>query len=357
MYLKMSNMPSPQPSLEKNYTTRGEFFQHNAMQTKSSNILAIILNWNETEQTLCCIASLLSQNEVKCDILLIDNNSLNFPCHIFEKRYPFLNIIQNESNLGVAGGRNIGINYALKNGYEYILLFDNDAVADHEMICHLLNSAKHNLDIGIFGPKIMQKNCPSKIWRAGCTSWTWVYLHSGHQIIKSFCSFININIPLRIDKERGNNQYDTGQYDNEENIDFQIGCAQFIRNSVFEKIGILDEMFSPYGSEDIDFCVRAMEAGYKIRYVPSSVCWHRTENNFNDNYKRSFNNCKNIILLARKHMSPLYFTFIFLPDFILCTTPLVLTRDLLGKKAKKIKGYIDAIRWHCHHIKNHSLLL
>ena len=72
---------------------------------------------------------------------------------------------------------------------------------------------------------------------------------------------------------RGVDEVDHGQYDKEENSTFATGCAMMIKRDVFEKVGLFDERYFLY-YEDADLSKRVLNAGYKIRYVPSAKLWH-----------------------------------------------------------------------------------
>lgn len=324
---------------------------------KINSILAIILNWNELDLTRRCLRSLLNQKRILCDILVIDNNSDMETFKILLDEFPDVQIKRNPTNLGVSAGRNIGIRYALKKGYEFILLFDNDALAESYMLSHLIETVKSHPEGGIFGPKIYRDDLVNVIWRAGCTSWKWTYLHAGHIILKRIYGWAARSLPRFLDTMRGENQPDAGQYDVEQEVDFQIGCAQLIRTAVFKDVGLLDEEFSPYGSEDIDFCTRVQAASWRIRYVPHARCWHRVGGSFQDEYWRTYYNTRNLLLIARKNLNPIYFWLLYLPDFIILTIPLMLIESTLKKNIQRRKAFIEAILWNLSDIKKRGILI
>ncbi len=72
----------------------------------------------------------------------------------------------------------------------------------------------------------------------------------------------------------GVDEVDHGQFQEELFIDTITGTAMFIRTSIFEKIGLLDEKYFLY-FEESDFCQRAIRSGYKLLYVPNAVVWHK----------------------------------------------------------------------------------
>ncbi|MEW6673300.1 MAG: glycosyltransferase family 2 protein [Thermodesulfobacteriota bacterium] len=325
-------------------------------QPSDSLLLAIILNRNELDLTVRCIASLKAQT-VGLDILVIDNDSDEDPGDALKGKFPDIFIRKNPVNRGVAGGRNIGIDFAIQNRYPYVLLMDNDAFADTGMVAHLFEAAKRNPKAGILGPKILMDGASRVIWRAGCTSWKWTYLHAGYTILKRFYQLIDKPLPRIFDTTRGENQLDRGQFDTEEDIDFQIGCTQFIKTEIFDSVGRLDEAFSPYGCEDIDFCIRAKNRGWRIIYVPRAFCWHRITSSFRDEYERSFFNTRNILLLARRHLQPLYFWLLYFPDFILLTLPLMVLDNIFHKRHMRLRAVADAVAWHMTDIRKRKVFL
>jgi GT2 family glycosyltransferase len=319
-------------------------------------ILAIILNWNELELTLRCIESLMAQKRCTCDILVIDNGSNQNPYGELRERFPEVMFIRNDRNLGVAGGRNIGLYYALKKIYSYILLFDNDAYAHDHMLYHLQTCMDNNKNCGIVGPKIYRDGQDDIIWRAGCLSWRGTYLYSFYSIFKKIYGILKKPLPIKLDIIRGDGHIDNGQFDEEKKVDFQIGCAQMIRVDLIRKIGVLDERFSPYGSEDIDFCERTKAAGGEIRYTPEAVCWHTIESAPDANPKRTFYNLKHILFLARKHLGKREMFFCFLPDFFLLHLPLVFVDSILqGNDCTK--AVVQAVKWHLANIEEEGLFL
>jgi GT2 family glycosyltransferase len=332
--------------------------QEFASYSRKHKILTVILNYNDYEKnTEKCLLSLQGQYDVDQTIMVIDNGSDSNPIDRIRQEFPGTRYIRNGKNLGVAGGRNIGILYALKNNYDYVLIFDNDAVADRHMLSQLEKVAERDNSVGICGPKILERENTTRIYRAGCTHWKLTYLHCVTEIIRRLFRTAGWALPDAFDTIRGMGKEDKGQFDTARHIDFQLGAAALIRCQVFRKAGILDEQFNPYGSEDIDFCERTRKAGWKIGYVPQAICWHPAEGHDPDSYDRCFQNTKNIIILARKHLSIIYFWLIFIPDFSMLTIPLMLGECLIRKWYQRKRAILDAIKWNLNDIRTRGIFL
>ena len=93
---------------------------HNALP----KISVIILNWNGKEDTLECLASVKQLDYSNYKIVLVDNGSVDDSVDAILTQHPDITVLQTGVNLGYAGGNNVGIRWALKQGTDYILLLN-----------------------------------------------------------------------------------------------------------------------------------------------------------------------------------------------------------------------------------------
>ena len=307
--------------------------------------LAIVLGWNDKKLTHRCIESLYLQRGESCDVLLVDNYSETDPIPYLKSCFPKMFCIRNKVNLGAGGGRNVGIRWALERGYRYILWIDNDAYAEPHMLNKLMKGLARDPRLGAVGPKILKDVEPRIVWRAGCTSWKWTYLHTGPEVLDRLWKVMGRSPRAFLDTSRGKDQSDRGQFDREEYIDFLFSCVILARCELIRDVGMFDEAYSLYGSEDIDFCARVIKSKWRLGYVPSALAWHRIGSSFKDEYKRAYYNSRNILLLARKNLHPAYFWCLFLPDHAFLTIPLKILESLIRSLPKRRKALGDAIIW------------
>jgi GT2 family glycosyltransferase len=216
-------------------------------------VVIIVLNWNGKELTLACIDSLMQSTYENASILLVDNASNDGTIEAVRDRFgEAVEIIRNDSNLGFARGNNVGIEAALRNDAEFIMLLNNDTVVDATLVTSLVDAMTRSPGVGIAGPKIYYFDPPDCIWFAGGE----VFLWRGTA------------------RHTGIREKDHGQYDRERDVDYITGCAMMVRRAVVESIGTLDHAYTAY-FEDTDFCMRARRAGYAIRFVPAGKVWHK----------------------------------------------------------------------------------
>lgn len=240
------------------------------MEKKAS---VIILNYNGWKDTVFCLETLgrLQITNYKLQIIIVDNASEDKSVKKIKKwissleNFPPVELVELRKNLGFSGGSNIGIRFALEDKSDYILLLNNDTLVDSEFLKRLVKTANSDKEIGIVAPKIYfargyefyaeryKENEKGRVfWYAGGEI-DWKNMYAEH---------------------RGVDEVDKGQYNRRQETDFASGCCMLIKREVIENIGFLDEQLYLY-LEDVDFCLRARQAGYKIVYEPRAVIWHK----------------------------------------------------------------------------------
>ena len=226
-------------------------------------IAIVVLNYNGKENTLACINSIkkLNKSNYKVKLIVVDNASNDGSSEALSKIKDIM-LVKNDKNLGYSGGNNIGIKHALSLGSEYILILNNDTIVEKSLIINLINSAKKG---DIVSPKIyfakgfeFHKNRYKKE-DLGKVIW-----YAGGKI--DWQNVIGIHI--------GVDEVDHGQFSKRLEINLATGACILIRRQVFKKIGFFDEKYFLY-LEDMDFCVRAKRAGFKIIFEPKAILWHK----------------------------------------------------------------------------------
>ena len=103
-------------------------------------IAIIIINWKKYDLTLNCIDSVLKSSYKNFKIILIDNEAQNsFPDEINKSEK--ITIIKNENNEGFSKANNQGIKYSIKNGFDYVLLLNNDTIIKNDLIDSLIKQS------------------------------------------------------------------------------------------------------------------------------------------------------------------------------------------------------------------------
>ena len=216
------------------------------------SVYIILLNWNGREDTTACVESCLKLRYPNFRILLVDNGSTDGSEALLRERFPELDVIQTGSNLGFAGGNNVGIRYALEKGADYVWLLNNDTVVDREALGELVRVAEADAGIGVVGSKIYYYDQPELLWFAG----------GG---IRKFS---------KLSYHVGAKQQDSDLFQNDRQVDFITGCSLLIRRRTIEDVGLMNETYFLY-CEDTDWSLRIRKAGWQIWWAAASRIWHK----------------------------------------------------------------------------------
>jgi GT2 family glycosyltransferase len=326
------------------------------------NVTIIILNWNGWKDTIECLESLYQIKYPNYNVIVADNGSddesiqkiKDYCSGKIKVESPFfkynpegkpitlveyeldgsenkenetnlfsknkLILIKNNENYGFAKGNNIAVRYALNFlKPEYILLLNNDTVIDNEFLLKLVEIAGKNEKIGIVGPKVLKYYDP--------------------QIIDSTGHILKLGRVL----DRGHEELDKGQYDNQNDILGAIAACSLYKTKMLTEIGLLDESFFT-GYEDAELSWRSNKNGWKARYVPKSIVYHKRGKSLNKksvNSKMVLLQLQNMVRTAEKYgnlREKLLFSFVILADL-----GYTLKERLFGRNNVNVFKYINLV--------------
>lgn len=228
------------------------------MNNKVAKIIILILNWNGKEDTIECLESIQHIDYPNYQIVVIDNGSTDGSVIAIREKFSLVHIIENKANLGFAAGNNVGIEYAVSEGANYVLLLNNDTIVDSQLLREFINASEKHPEAGILGAQIYIYKYPQKIWYAG-VKW-----------LPEQAKFIHLGSG-KIDAE--------GDWQEIRETEYICGCALLIKTEVIRKIGVLDPRYFLMW-EETDWCYRARQAGYRCLVVPDSKVWHKISASF-----------------------------------------------------------------------------
>ena len=220
-------------------------------------VAVIVLNWNGEEDTAACLDSLLAQRGVAVDLLLIDNASPDGSGARLHARYPDVPYIRTTENLGYAGGNNRGLEWAMARGCEWLLVVNNDTVADPDCIRRLLDAAQSDPRIGALAPMIVRHDDPARVWFAG----------GRHDRVRAIGVHTHWLAPAqRIASERDGLAWSS--------CSFLTGCCLLLRTDAIREVGLFRADFFAY-VEDLELSMRLRAGGWRLGWVPSARLAHR----------------------------------------------------------------------------------
>lgn len=296
------------------------------MNEKIKTIGIVIVHFGNKKDTLECFrsVSLTSHEKVRLIVYLVDNDPEN---RIAKKELlPRLRItlLTQEKNLGYGGGVNVGVRQALKDRCDYILLLNNDVVVRKDLFKKLLPYFNKKY-VGILSPMLVYYDNPRIIW---CT-----HGYFNKKFLFTRYPFMNKNI------------HEISLPDAIES-DFGAACL-LIDSKVFRKIGLLDERYF-INVEDVEWCLRAKKAGFKLIYVTKPLALHKVSANAGirgTNLLSPLNAyfyARNFFILMRDHRNSLnLFTAIIGQTFVRLPFYTIFRSTSLKAICEYARGYIN----------------
>ncbi len=215
----------------------------------------IIVSYKSKEHLKVLLPSIFaSTKKYSYEVIIVDNDSRDGTAEAVSSLLPAipnLKLIKNQNN-GFSAGNNLGI--AQAQG-KYILLLNPDTKVESSTFEVMLDFMESRPDVGVSGCKLIKADGKLDV---ACR--------------RRFPNPLNSFKRLFLRDNKNYNYTDVDKNLNME-VDSVVGAFLLIRKSVIEIIGTLDEKFFMYG-EDLDWCWRCKEAGFKVWYYPKTFIFH-----------------------------------------------------------------------------------
>lgn len=217
-------------------------------------VYVIVLNWNGKRLLQFSLPSIQSMDYPNFKILVVDGGSRDGSQKFIEENFPKVKLIKLGRNLGWPSGNNVGILYALKQGGQYIALFNNDILVDRNWLKEIVKAGESDKDVGVLAGK--------------------VYYFNGDRLqVAGGGDFREEGLLDPTGLGYGENELDLGQYNQVKERDFLYEVAICIKAQVIKEVGLLDPLWFA-GMEGPDFCTRARRKRYNSIYVPTATIRH-----------------------------------------------------------------------------------
>ncbi len=284
-------------------------------------VVLVILTCNQKQVTLDCLHSFTECSYPNRQILLVDNGSEDGIEKAVNQEFPDVKVLRNKKNLGAAGGRNTGIEYARRHlDFTYIMFMDNDIIVSPDFLSRLvegLESCENSL-VEIASPLLYQMGTDKLI---DCAGGAMLNFYTGST------------------QTRGHGEIDSGQYSREK-FPKCVPTTVLMHRNALERAGGFDVSFDPYGYEDLDMVLRANPERNPFLFVPEAVVWHLGSKTGFSGYTAEYTRMKgqNMRRFFKRHSTRLQWScFNLLLPFLSVKT---IVRELRRGNVKAIFGLI-----------------
>lgn len=240
-------------------------------------VVALVLNWNNVDDTRQVLLDLKEQDYSNLEVVLIDNNSEAWVRESLENIHGITRL-NNEDNIGYAAGNNVGLKYAINSEADLLLIVNNDlALPDKSTVSKLVKViSQEDENVAAFGVTLIDYYT-KEVQENG------TFFFSG----KRYPNGINY---FRLDL-----------VDSELYIDGAPGAFFIIRKEVLENIGFFDEKLFMYADET-DLFFRVWKAGYKVKMIPDTHVLHKGDHSAQTESNRvTYYKTRNSLYFLKKH--------------------------------------------------------
>jgi len=226
------------------------------------DLSVIIVSHNTRELLALCLDSLLANLAASAfgyEVIVVDNASRDRTVEMVLKRFPQVQLLANEENLGFAAANNQGVK---ESKGDYLLLLNPDTLVQGEALQLMLEFLGSHPRVGLVGPKLLYPD--GRLQHSAFSFPTLPMI---------FLDFFPLN--HRLINSRLNGRYPKALYEAGEPfpVDHPLGAAMMVRREAVDQVGPLDEGFFIY-CEEVDWCMRMKKMGWEIFCLPQAEIVH-----------------------------------------------------------------------------------
>lgn len=220
----------------------------------------VIVTFRARDHVLRCLASLRDHAGLPYEAIVVDDASGDGTVEAVGESFPETRVVAQSVNRGLPAGRNAAL--PLVSG-DYVLMLDSDTELKPGAVAAMKELLDSRPEVGIVSPRLLFADGSVQ---PSCRRWPGLaipFLRRG--------PYAKLNPDP--EAHRRHMMSDFG-FDRERSVVSTMGAAQMWRSNLPELIGRYDEGISSYGGEDIDWCLRAWEAGLEVVYLPDAEVVH-----------------------------------------------------------------------------------
>lgn len=225
----------------------------------------IIVSWNVSKLLEHCLLSIRKNVNLGYEVIIVDNNSSDNTVEMVRRKFPEFSLIANSKNIGFAAANNQAL--AQARG-KWLLILNPDTILFKDTVEKSLLYLKKNPEVGVLGGKILN---PDLSLQPSCRN------------LPDLSSQILILLKIHHFKPglASLKKYFMADFKYQEirEVDQVMGAFLITKREVIEKAGFFDPNFFVW-FEEVDFCRRVKQLGYKVIFFPEAKIIHHQGESF-----------------------------------------------------------------------------
>ena len=270
----------------------------------------VIVSYNVRTFVEQCLDSVQKASRgIDVEVFVVDNASADDTVEVIGRRYPWVRLIANTTNLGFAGANNIAIRQSVG---EYVLLLNPDTVVGEDTLRHSLAFMDAHPEAGGVGVKMHNEDgtVAPESRRALPTPWV-----SCLKMLGFTKRYYMSHLP----------------WDEPAQIEVISGAFCLLRKKALDEIGLLDEDFFMYG-EDIDLSYRLLKGGWQNWYLPYPIIHYKGKSTQKSDYRYVHIFYQAMLIFFRKHYGHQSFFYTMPVKMAIYFRAAIALTDILRKK-------------------------
>lgn len=241
-------------------STSGGLSQDSNAAGVGPDVSVIVVNWNLKDILHECLESVRTHGAgLSVELIVIDNASGDGSAEMIAAEFPEALLIRNAENRGFSFANNQGMEAA---GGRYIFLLNSDAILHENALAQMVAFMDAHPEAGICGPRVINPDGTPQLRSKG-------YFPSIPRALAHFFlpSGVRRGLAHSLGFYESTYNFETGP------VDWLSGCGIMVRREAVDDVGVLDADVFMY-CEDVDWCFRMKQAGWRIDYFPTAVVTH-----------------------------------------------------------------------------------
>lgn len=264
---------------------------HGPAEGAAPDVSIIVTNYNTRDLLRACFASMEGRlGRPWLEVILVDNASADGSAEMTREEFPDVRVFVQERNEGFAHANNRGIRASRGR---HVLILNSDTEIVDDALERMRDHMEAHPDIGALGARLLNTDGTVQLSCRSFPSYRTVLFHRYSLMTRLF------------PRNRYSAEYlmtDTN-HDETMDVDWVSGACMMVRRETMDAVGLLDEGFFMY-AEDVDWCYRMKQAGWRVCYLPQAeVRHHIGRSTRNVPYRMTYERHRSMWRFYRKHYS------------------------------------------------------